>query len=190
MTEEQFFKILEDGLKSLPPQERNDIVQDFREHFAAGREEGRTEAEIAASLGSPRLIAKEFVAASHLKSVEAKATVPNVMRAVWAVIGLSFFNFVIVLGPLIGVVAILVAGWATAGTLVISPLLVLGEAWIFSPNAPPFAILLFELFLSTALAGVGILLGVAMGYVTRGFTRLLVAYLRFNVQMVKGGMKA
>lgn len=100
MTEEQFFTILEDGLKSLPPQERNDIIRDFREHFAAGREEDRSEAEIAASLGSPRLIAKELVAASHLKSVEAKATLSNVVRAVWAVIGLSFFNFVMELGPL------------------------------------------------------------------------------------------
>lgn len=65
----------------------------------------------------------------------------------------------------------------TAGTFVLSPLLVLVDAWILSSHMPPFSVLVFELFLATALAGGGILLGVAMGYVTRGFTRLLVAYL-------------
>lgn len=98
MNKKQFLSKLESSLKSLPANERQDILQDFEEHFTIGLQEGKTEEQISTSLGSPHQIAKDMVAAYHLERVETKATFGNILRAVWATIGLGFFNLAIVLG--------------------------------------------------------------------------------------------
>ena len=54
MTENQFIGELETALKRLPTEERNDIIQDIHEYFTNGREDGKSENEIATSLGSPQ----------------------------------------------------------------------------------------------------------------------------------------
>lgn len=61
MTENQFIGELETALKRLPAEERNDIIQDIQEYFTNGREDGKSESEIATSLGSPVKIAEELL---------------------------------------------------------------------------------------------------------------------------------
>jgi len=60
MTEQQFLYELELALTSLPVEERNDILSDIKEYFSNGREDGKSDSEIAASLGSPKEIAVEL----------------------------------------------------------------------------------------------------------------------------------
>jgi hypothetical protein len=62
MTEQQFLNELEFALTRLASEERNDILQDIKEYFTNGREDGKSDGEIAASLGSPREIAEELLA--------------------------------------------------------------------------------------------------------------------------------
>lgn len=61
MTEQQFLNQLELALNRLPADERNDILQDIKEYFTSGREDGKSDSEIAASLGSPKEIADELL---------------------------------------------------------------------------------------------------------------------------------
>ncbi|TQR21591.1 DUF4097 family beta strand repeat-containing protein [Psychrobacillus vulpis] len=61
MTEQQFLNELELALTVLPADERNDIIQDIKEYFTIGREDGKTDSDIAASLGSPKEIAQELL---------------------------------------------------------------------------------------------------------------------------------
>ena len=61
MTEQQFLNELELALTTLPVDERNDILSDIKEYFINGREDGKTDSDIAASLGSPKEIAQELV---------------------------------------------------------------------------------------------------------------------------------
>lgn len=96
MNKDQFLQILSNGLKKLPAEEREDIIRDFQEHFQMGNQEGKTEEEIAKSLGSPKHIARELVATYQVEKVSEKVTFSNVLRATWAVIGLGFFNLTIV----------------------------------------------------------------------------------------------
>ncbi len=76
MTENQFISEFETALKRLPTEERNDIIQDIKEYFTNGREDGKSESEIAASLGSPKKIADELLASYSFveNEVEMKAT--------------------------------------------------------------------------------------------------------------------
>lgn len=61
MTEQQFIRELENELNQMSSEERDDILADIREYFISGREDGKTDSEIAASLGSPKDIAKDLL---------------------------------------------------------------------------------------------------------------------------------
>lgn len=61
MTEQQFISELETALTQMTADERNDILQDIREYFSIGREDGKSDGDIAASLGSPKEIAQELL---------------------------------------------------------------------------------------------------------------------------------
>ncbi|MEC5424830.1 DUF1700 domain-containing protein [Virgibacillus sp. C22-A2] len=184
MNKDQFFKKLNLSLKSLSSEERKDILQDFQEHFEIGRVEGKTEEEISDSLGSPNHIAKELMAAHYLEKVEDTSTAGNILRAMWAVIGLGFFNLVIVLGPFIALVSVIFAGWVSGVAFIISPLLVLIDLVLY-----PGTFQFFDLFFSIALTGLGLLIAIGMLFATRAVSNGFIRYLNFNAKLVKGGLK-
>ncbi|MDM5428712.1 HAAS signaling domain-containing protein [Bacillus mycoides] len=184
MTKDKFLQQLNVSLKRLSEKERADILKDYEEHFTFGLEEGKTEEEITASLGSPAQIAKELLAGYHIEKVTASATTGNVFRAIWAVIGLGFFNLVIVLGPAIAVAALIFSGWTLGISFLCSPLLVIVDT-IVHPNT----FLLFNLFVSLALCGLGYFIVIAMLSLTKLAKNGFVRYLKFNIALVKGGFK-
>lgn len=184
MNKNEFLTKLDSYLRKLPSEERQDILQDFEEHFTIGLEEGKTEEEISESLGSPSSIAKEILTMYHIEKVENKATIGNVFRAVWATIGLGFFNLVIVLGPFLALVGLIFGGWATGIAFIASPLLVLVNVIIY-PDTFEF----FDLFMSIGLTGLGLFITIGMYFATRGLLNGFVKYLQFNVKVVKGGLK-
>lgn len=184
MAKNNFLKELSKLLKKLPEEERIDILQDYEDHFAFGLEEGKTEEEIVKSLGSPSQIAKEILANYHINQVSTKATAGNILRATWAVIGLGFFNLVIVLGPAIALAAIIITGWIVGISFLTSPVFLLIEAIL-----RPGVFSLYNFFNSLILCGLGYFIMLGMLYITKiiihGFNR----YLKFNVSLVKGGLK-
>lgn len=184
MIKSDFLHELSRHLGGLSLDEREDILQDFEEHFSIGLEKGNTEEQIASALGSPKQIAKEMLASYHLEKVESTATTGNIFRAVWAVVGLGFFNLVIVLGPFIALVGILFAGWVTGSVFIASPLLVLFDAVIH-----PGTFVLFELFFSIALSGLGLFITIGMYFATRALMNGFMRYLAFNTRLIKGGLK-
>lgn len=61
MSKEQFLKELSSHLRKLPDEERKDILFDYEEHFQFGIEEGKNESDIIKGLGSPKVIAKNYL---------------------------------------------------------------------------------------------------------------------------------
>ncbi|WP_445487591.1 HAAS signaling domain-containing protein [Niallia sp. 03133] len=184
MTKEQFLKQLHSALNRLSHEERQDIIQDYEEHFLIGLEEGKTEKEIADALGSPNQIAKELLASYHLEKVESTVTTGNIFRAIWAVIGLGFFNLVIVLGPFIALASLILSGWAVSVSFVVSPILVLLTI-VIQPDTFEY----FSLFFSVLLCGIGLFIGIGMLFSTKAVVKGFVRYLKFNAKLVKGGLK-
>ncbi|CAM3256355.1 DUF1700 domain-containing protein [Paenibacillus lupini] len=184
MNKHIFLQQLEHELKGIPAVERADVIHDYEEHFMFAIEAGKSEEEIASALGSPSQIAKELLANYHVKRATVSTSAGSIIRATWAVIGLSFFNLVIVLGPAVGVAGVIVAGWASALALVLSPLLVIVNAVVH-----PSTFLLFDLFFSLATCGLGIFLGMGMLYVSKLGKNASISYLKYNVSLVKGGLK-
>lgn len=182
MNKEQFLKQLEGSLKRLSTEERKDILQDYEEYFAVGMENEKSEQEIAASLGNPKQIAKELLASYHLDMVEQTASASNILRAVWAVIGLGFFNVLIVLAPFCALVGFVFSGWLASLAFILSPVGILFNLFIGQ-------FIIADLFLSFVLCGIGIFVAMGMFYVTKYLTKGFIGYLKFNITFVKGGLK-
>jgi len=184
MNKRQFLDELDVALIPLNSEERSNILRDFEEHFSIGELNGDSEDKIAASLGSPQKIAKELLATYHIEKVETVTTTGNMMRSIWAVIGLGFFNLMIVLAPFIALIGIVFSGWLVSVIFIISPLLVAINPILFDYNPP-----LFDVFFSITLTGVGIFIAMGMFYLTRLLSRQFIRYLKFNVDFIKGGVK-
>lgn len=184
MTKDKFLQDLNKALDKLPKAERDDILQDYEDHFAFGFEEGKTEEEISNSLGMPSQIAKDLLANYHIERATTSATTGNIFRAMWAIIGLSFFNLVIVLGPAIALAAIIFSGWLVGIAFIASPLMVIVDA-ILNPGG----FMLFNVFISLALCGAGFFIVFAMFYITKFVNKGFISYLKFNMNLVKGGLK-
>lgn len=101
MMRAQFLASLRKGLRGLSSGEIDDIVSDYDAHFADAVADGRSEAEIAASLGDPLRLAGELGAEARLRRWETSRNPRTFLRAGAAVIGLQAFNLFILL-PVLG----------------------------------------------------------------------------------------
>ncbi|MBD1371086.1 DUF1700 domain-containing protein [Hazenella sp. IB182357] len=183
MNKDHFLNRLETALHPLSDTERNDILKDYEEYFSIGLASGKKEEEITQSLGSPSQIAKELLATYHVEKVEANVNTQNLLRAILAVIALGFFNFIFVLGPLFTILGSVLSGWLASFILLIAPFFLLLKN-IFIPEN----FLYFELFISIASCGLGILAMWGMYFATKALWKLFIRYLKFNISVIRGGL--
>jgi len=187
MNKKEFLGRLSELINDIPEEEKKDILFDYEEHFRIGLEKGRKEEEIAASLGDPKVIAKQSRVSCILKEAEKTTSVNNIMRAIFAAVGLGFFNLVIVLGPAIGLIGILVSLFASAFAITISGVAVLFGTLIgpvFAWNVYiPFAAVV-SIPLGIGLTALGLLSLIGTFYLTKFFYKLSISYLKMNLQII------
>lgn len=68
MNKVEFIARLSGALSHLPPQEREDILNDYEEHFRISAEMGKSEEETAQGLGSPEELGATYVEGEPLES--------------------------------------------------------------------------------------------------------------------------
>lgn len=184
MKKDDFLRELRMLIRKIPEHDQAEILEDLEEYFTDGLLDGKAEEEITASLGSPKVLARDLLAAHHLEKAETTKTSGNVLRAMWAVLGLGFFNLVFVLGPFIGLVGVLIGGWAASIGFIAAPLLVLVN-YVLYPDTFEW----FDVFASSAFCGLGLFIAIGMFTVTKLFKSGFIRYLKFNMRLVKGGMR-
>ena len=135
-------------LSPLPKDERNEILNDFREHFREGAAAGKSEEQICAELGSPLECAKQYVgdaineqrvqppkAKKHSKTFWTVALVWNVIQAFLSIpltLGLFIASIVMAVAfcfivPAVSSVAFLV--FAISSTIAVFTLSVITLLW-------------------------------------------------------------
>ena len=107
MTKQEFLDRLRQGLRGIPRTAGEEIMADMEGHFADGKADGRTEAEIAAALGDPVRLARELRADAGIKQWEEKRSPSNAATAVFAILGLGAIDFLILLPILLVILSIL-----------------------------------------------------------------------------------
>lgn len=187
MNKKEFLGRLSELIKDIPGEEKKDILFDYEEHFRIGLEKGRKEEEIAASLGDPKVIAKQSRASCILREAEKTTSASNIMRAIFAAVGLGFFNLVIVLGPAIGLIGILVALFAVAFAITVSGAAVLfgtllGPVFAWNVYIPFAAVV--SIPLGIGLTALGLLSIIGTFYLTKFFYKLSISYLKMNLQII------
>jgi uncharacterized membrane protein len=190
MTREAFVAELARSLGRMPEKDRREILYDYEEHFRMGLADGKSEEEIARSLGNPRVLGKSFAIDAMLEAPASGTGVRagSVMRALFASLSLTIFNVIFVLGPMLGLVAVMIGLWAAAVSL---PLAGLGAflAPIAALIVPAYVSLAgmnaaFILFAGIGIAGLGLLAVIGMWKLSRLFVLMIAAYVRFNARIV------
>jgi uncharacterized membrane protein len=88
----QYIQLFKEQLKGLPERDLEELIYDYEEHFTIGLSEGRSEAEIADSLGNPKTLAKEMKANYRISIVEETFTFNNFYRALFALYIRTFYR--------------------------------------------------------------------------------------------------
>ena len=189
MNKKQFLDQMTVNLRGIPKEDRLDIISDFEEHFKIGMEKGRREDELSESLGNPKILAKQLKANVLVDQAEKTASATNITRAVFATLGLGFFNLIFVLGPFAGIAAVLFSLFATAVAIAASGITIL-VATIFGPLFPEFVGILVNpavgIFGSIGLTCFGILFFIGDIFLGKVLYRLFIKYIKFNIRVIKG----
>lgn len=189
MNKKDFINKLSAYLTGIPEEEKKDVIRDFEEHFTEGLAEGRNEGEIAESLGDPGVLARQLKASILVSHAEKTTSAANITRAVFATLGLGFFNLVFVLGPFIAITVVLAALFTCAIVITASGITLIFAA-IFGPLFPQYFTALFSpavvIFSSVGITCSGILFFVGDIYLTKWLYRLFVRYIKFNLGIITG----
>ena len=100
----EFLAQLQHELKPLPSAECDDILNDYRSHFAEGLANGRSESDIIAGLGDPSVIAKELLANQYIEQWQHNKSFKNLWYVLSVNASLGLVNIGVSLPVLIGMV--------------------------------------------------------------------------------------
>lgn len=184
MNQRQFLFTLEKHLRRLPKVEIEEIIGDYKEYFLIGIEEGKTENDIAAALGSPKQLANELNAVYAINQFEERKSIKNIFLALFSIMGLSVMNCImIIVGFFILLILLpfMLAYIIAVPVMLFSPfvLLVLGFINGFS-----------TIGISEVLEAIkGVIIGAILAFlgyfIAKTTFRLFVKYLKWNISIVK-----
>lgn len=191
MNKKEFINELKKNLKGLSKGDKEEIIEDYEEHFEIGKKKNRKESEIAKALGNPKQIAKQAKVELLVTKAEDEKSVKNIFSAVFATIGLSFFNLIFVVGIFFALLAVIIALFATGFAIIISGLALTIVA--FLPAVDFFYISAFNhtsiFFGGMTLISLGGLFSIGTYYIGKWFYIGTIKYVKFNIRIIKGGEK-
>ena len=192
-TKKQFMETLKQNLKGISKEDKKEIIEDYEAHFIVGKKKKRKESEIAKSLGNPKQIARQARVELAVEKAQDKPSVRNISKAIFATMGMGFFNLVFMIGPFFGLLGVLIGLLATGFSLTISGIAVL-LAGIFAPVFSEFIVLGGVSIAMVILAGIGLtcfgaLFLIGTWYVSKGFYKITLKYIRFNIKIIRGDRK-
>ncbi|PMS14990.1 hypothetical protein C0Z18_29260 [Trinickia dabaoshanensis] len=122
MKQDAFIQRLRQSLASLPKQEVEEIVADYREYIGDAIAAGRSEEDVIAALGDPDKLAREIKAQATYRQWQARRSFGNLARVVASVAGLGLLNLILLV-PFIIYLSLLTVGYVVSGALALAGLL-------------------------------------------------------------------
>ena len=182
-----FITRLKDCLSSLTYKEIEDIVADYEEHFRIGALDGKSEDEIALSLGSPEEIARQYLGEQSEQSGKLRKS-PDHFKA-WVVGALLVAaNVALFFTPLLTVFWCWVAFWTVScGAIVVGIMIaVIGLLPVLSfVSIPAFITAPFLVLFGTGTLSLGILLVIFMLWISKYAVGAVKWWVKFNIDIAK-----
>lgn len=191
MKRNEYLSSLRSYLKGLPEDEIREILLDYEEHFAIGRDKGKTDEEIVVELGAPNEVAdsiRQTLGKEQDNSVKQPPSPGNMdgTRKILILILLIGLNLVFVLGPFLGIVGFLFGIFAAGvGISIGGAAMLLGFPFtFFIPGFQPGIITVIAF--GIGLIALGVLMVVLGVVLTKLLFKLTSAYLAWNRRLVNG----
>ncbi|MDD1724545.1 MAG: DUF1700 domain-containing protein [Methanospirillum sp.] len=189
MKRDEYLRKLEQTLSKLSQQDWDEILGDYSEHFAIGLENGRNEEEIAAALGDPQVIGREYTAVTLIKTAEDSPSARGMGRAIAATLGLGLFNLVVVLVPFIILVCIILMILLGGFSLVCAGPMLTGSAVLIIAGIFPMVLPVSPVatvFFGIGITCMGLLVILGDYWLSRMLYRLGIRYLKWNIAVIHG----
>ncbi len=188
MTKAEYLKELENRIQRLPQKERAEILADYQEHFEMGLANGKSEAEICTSLGTPRSVAQSILMNSLVEEARTAPTIRGrgeaVFRMFLLILVLAPFNFLVLIGPFLILFALLFTGWVT-------PLAIaFGASWagfaLIQAGMGGLGVLggLSLLSMYIGILSLAFIVCMIMWLLTRGSLWLLIGFFKWNIDFI------
>ncbi|MGP1410873.1 MAG: DUF1700 domain-containing protein [Peptoanaerobacter stomatis] len=153
MKKREFLDLLKFYLKDMPQIVIDDILSDYEEHFNIAMENGKSEEDICSELGSPELIAKEYISGEkiHLVAKNAEFEQSDFEKGAEEENKKSKnYKFILTILAIIGVISILPAifgfGMGVVGVIIAIILGILGILGIFFGIVGSIVGIIFTIF--------------------------------------------
>lgn len=188
MNRSEFLDVFEKSLGNINQSDRIDILYDYKEHFNAGMADGKSEEEICAALGDPRVIAKQYRIDKIVKQADENRTAGNMLRAVFAALSLGFFNLIITLPVFASLMAVLISFYAAAVSITVAGIGCF-LATVLEPVFPDYISLMdinkgVLVFTSAGLTSLGLLFCIGDVYTTKFFYHITLKYIKANIRII------
>lgn len=193
MNQKRYLQELAYYLRSLPKDVQDQIIKFYEDEFNKAKNEGRSEEDTILLLGRPKANAEKelaiyadqiqpessFDSNEAYQSEEKWQSVKQMNQPInyGMLILLIVVNIIFVLGPAVGILFAGFGLWLSSISLMATPLIVF---WFNGAVSFP------EFYPVMAAVGLGILLFVAMNYLSKLASRLIRAYFDAMKRMVRG----
>jgi uncharacterized membrane protein len=179
MSRTLFIARLRQGLKGLAPDQIDEIVMDYEAHFSDAIAAGRSEIDVAASLGDAMQLGNELRAEAKLRRWEERRNPHTFVQASLGLIGLQAFNIFILLPVILALAGCVLLAAYVLYIVGSTGLHLLGG--LLSGNGNVLVPSLVGLGLIAGVVGIGSLLALLLG----SGLGLLGRYVRLNYRLLK-----
>jgi uncharacterized membrane protein len=186
VNKEKFLEQLKKELRGLEISEKEDILNDYREHFSEAVKKGTSETEVIEKLGSPKRIAKELKAYNVVKEAENNISINNIFRLIITFFSLSIFNIILAF-PFMFIVYLLIGFGLISVTLVFGGLIEfsIGLANIFSNSFFIAQDAGQSIVFALTTIIIGLILGIINIYLVKYFYKFTLNYIKMNIKIIK-----
>ena len=149
----EFLRRMEKALRGIGADEREEILADFREHFAIGLAAGKTAQQVAQQLGDPEQLARMYAAMGATKKARTSKRPGDAMRMIGAMVTYKLGGGILMGSLYFGCVCALVVLLAAAAAISAGGLGCIGLAvveWVLGFLGYGFAALFTGIILGAA----------------------------------------
>lgn len=189
MKKEIYLAELVQQIRKLPEAERRDVLADYEAHFEAGREAGKTDAEIARSLGSPRSVGQEILMNTLVKQIDSAPGRPRFPSAIGhillMILVLAPFNFFMLVCPFLLLFALVLTGWTFP--LVLGGVAFAALGFFLKFNGDPVGLWsgLSLICMFLGVLGLAATAAMIMALITRAAFQILFSFFKWNIDFIQ-----